>query len=365
MVLFLGLLGLTGCAQALQTASDSFDTMVGDLLSAGQDTYAENENVAIRILTATPSPEATPSPTPTMTPTPTPRPANMEPEGEKVDEWIYAKQAVNIRAKWNAESSIVGVLNENDQIHRVAILENGWSKVSYNSSYAYINSGYLTTERPAVLGTVHLDTTEYIYKAIFSGEDVELLDVQNILQKPDLPAGPEITCLAIVLNYFGEYVDHVFLTENYLTIAEPGTASPFDAYLGDPKVAQGSYGCYAPVLVDAAERYLRDRRNTRNKVVDVSGSTLEELLDYVKEGIPVIVWGTTNLVESKVTAEWVLDGKLIQWKGYEHCTVLMGYNKNKGTVIVADPLRGIVEFDMQKYFRRYQEQYMSAVIITE
>ena len=80
------LLGMTGCAQVLETASDRFDAMVGDLLSGGQDAYNDSENVAIRILTATPTPGPTLSPTPTLTPTPTPRPANMEPEGEKVDE---------------------------------------------------------------------------------------------------------------------------------------------------------------------------------------------------------------------------------------------------------------------------------------
>jgi uncharacterized protein YvpB len=184
------------------------------------------------------------------------------------------------------------------------------------------------------------------------------------LQKPDLPAGPEITCLAIVLNYLGDYVDKVYLAENYLTMAEPGTASPYDAYLGDPKVAKGSYGCYAPVITDAANRYFEDKGNTRKRAMDVSGSTLKELLTFVENGSPVLVWGTTNLVDSKVTAEWEIDGEVIQWQGYEHCTVLMGYNGTKETVIVADPLRGIVEFDMVKYYQRYAEQHYNAVIIS-
>lgn len=357
-------LGMAGCAEALETASDSFDSLVGDVLSGGQDSFNDNGNVTVRILTATPIPEPTLSPTPTLTPTPTPRPAYLEPEGEKVDEWVYASAAVNIRAAWNAESAIVGTLNERDQIHRVAILENGWSKISYNSEYAYVNSDYLTTQRPSVPGTIHLDTVDYTYDAILNGEDFIMLGVSNVLQKPDLPAGPEITCLTMVLNYLGDYVDKVFLAENYLTIAEPGTATPFEAYLGDPKVTEGSYGCYAPVIVDAANRYFSDKGNTRKRAIDVSGSTLEQLLAYVKNGTPVMVWGTTNLVETKVTAEWTVNGELLQWKGYEHCTVLMGYNNTRSTVIVADPLRGIVEFDMEKYYQRYKEQYSSAVIIS-
>ena len=356
--------GMAGCAQVLETASDRFDAAVGDLLSAGQDSYDDNGNVAIRILTATPSPEPTLSPTPTLTPTPTPRPANVEPDGEKVDEWVYASATVNIRAKWNADSLIVGALNENDQIHRVAVLENGWSKVSYNNEYAYVRSDYLTTQRPSVPGFVHLDTVQYAYNAVLNGEDVIMLGVQNILQKPDLPAGPEITCLTIVLNYLGDYVDKVHLAENYLVLAEPGTTTPFEAYLGDPKIAKGSYGCYAPVIVDTANRYFKDKGNTNKKAMDVSGSTLEELLGYVKNGTPVLVWGTTNLVATKVTASWEINGELLEWRGYEHCVVLMGYNQNRSTVIVADPLRGIVEYDMEMFYKRYQEQYESAMIIS-
>lgn len=355
---------MAGCAQVLETASDRFDEVVGNVLSTGQDSYKDSGNVAIRILTATPSPEPTLSPTPTLTPTPTPTPANIEPPGEKVDEWVYATTTVNIRSKWNSDSLVVGSMYENDRIHRVSILENGWSKVSYNSEYAYIRSDFLTTESPGVPGIVHLDTSQYAYDAILNNEDVILLGVKNILQKPDLPAGPEITCLAIVLNYMGDYPDKVSLAENYLTLAEPGTASPYEAYLGDPKVTEGSYGCYAPVIVDAANRYFADRGNTRKKALDVSGSTMEDMFNFVKNGTPVIVWGTTNLVESKVTAEWEVNGELIQWQGYEHCTVLMGYNASRETVIVADPLRGIVEFDMVKYYQRYAEQHYNAVIIS-
>jgi len=203
-----------------------------------------------------------------------------------------------------------------------------------------------------------------MYEAIKNGEEAVMLGVQNILQKPELPAGPEITCLAAVLQYLGDYVDKVTLAENYLTLAEPGTTTPFEAYFGDPKVSKGSYGCYAPVIVDAANRYFADKGNTRKKAMDVSGSTMEELLKFIDDGTPVMVWCTTNLVETKITAEWELDGELLQWRGYEHCVVLMGYNKTRSSIIVADPLRGIVEFDMNTFYKRYKEQYESAVIIS-
>lgn len=364
MVFLALLLGMTGCGTILETASERFDDVVGNLFATGQDSFEEDGKVTIRILTATPVPGPTDVPTPTLSPTPTPLPDDVEPAGETVDEWVYAASSVNIRSSWTTNSLILGSLNKNDMIHRIAVLENGWSKVSYNTGYAYINSDYLTTSRPGVVGTVHIDTNQYSYNAVMSGDDVMLLDVKNILQKPDLPTGAEITCLTIVLNYLGDYADKVYMAENYLTIAEPGTTSPYEAYLGDPKTSSESYGCYAPVIVDAANRYFSDKGESKKQALDVSGSSIDELLAYVKKGMPVIVWGTINMTASSKTTEWQIEDFVYRWREKSHCTVLIGYNKTKSTVIVADPLQGIVEYDMDTYYQRYKDLLYNAVVIS-
>lgn len=357
-------LGLaTGCEKALNTASETFDSLVGDLISAGSNPYEEDGEVAVRILTSTPTPEPTLSPLPTMPPTATPTPKGMPPANTAVDEWVYATSSVNIRAGWSTDYLIVGGLSANDMVHRVAILENGWSKISYNSEYVYVNSAYLTTQAPSRIATIHMDTMQYMYNAVINSEDVAMLGVQNILQKPELPACPEITSLAIVLNYLGHSVNKRELAENYLVTAEPGTVSPMEAFWGDPKTAEGTYGCYAPVIINAANQYFAEK-NIQMLALDVSGSTLDELFSYVKKGTPVIVWATTNMVPGKLGQTWEINGETLQWHSYEHCMVLIGYNKTTGTVIMADPLRGIVEYDSETFFTRYQDQYESAMIIS-
>jgi hypothetical protein len=35
---------------------------------------------------------------------------------------------------------------------------------------------------------------------------------------------------------------------------------------------------------------------------------------FVKNGTPVLVWGTTNLVATKITASWEIDGELLEWR---------------------------------------------------
>ncbi len=336
----------------------------GDIIDkrvAGGDQFENGVSVSILTPTPTPDPNFVPSPTPLIIATPTPM--TNEPESTIVDEWVYVKSAVSVRTGWSTNYNILTGIYENDCVHRVAVLENGWSKLAINGTYGYCNSAYLTDEKPRSVATTHVDIMDYTFKAALKGEDCYILSLKNILQKPDLINGPEITCLAMVLQYLGySNVTNTDLNEKYLVKAEPGTASPFNAYIGDPTTYDNSYGCYAPVIVNAAEAYFKDKRLDK-KAVDISGLELTDLLTYVNSGIPVITWCTTNLLATTNGTKWEIDGETITWKNYEHAVVLIGYNKTKGTVICADPLKGIVEYDMALFARRYNEQYKSACII--
>ncbi len=366
-----------GCGLAVfDNATQRFDTLIGDeiaeklgdtldnIVSGGDDAYGEEQGVTIRVLTPTPTedPYFLPTATPFIIATPTPM--SDEPAGKKVDEWVYATEAANVRSGWSTEYLISGGLMENDCVHRVALLSNGWSKISYNGNYAYVYGDYLTTEKPRRVGTVHLDVMEYTLEAANSGEDVYVLDVKNIMQRPELINGPEITCLATVLKYLGyDKVNKVTLSDEFLKKAEPGKATPFDAFIGDPKTGVNSYGCYASVIVEAANNWFKDK-NIQKKCIEVSGGTLEELLMYVKSGVPVICWTTVSLSPTSYGDSWDINGTTYTWRNNEHCVVISGYNKTKGTIIVCDPLKGLVEYDMNTFNVRYKEQYSNACIIT-
>lgn len=372
-ILLTMLISYGGCGFArLNGLTKRFDDAIGDdIVTAAGDFIDKRvssgdsfgEDVQLVLLTPTPSPDPNfvPSPTPLIIATPTPM--TNEPGGEIVDEWVYVKSAVNVRSGWSTDFLIAGGIYENDCIHRVAVLENGWSKLAFNGSYGYCNSDYLTTEKPDYVATKHLDIMDYTFRAALNGEDCFILNVASILQKPELLNGPEITSLAVVLKYLGySNVSKTELAEKYLTTAPAGTASPFNAYIGDPKTYENSYGCYAPVIVEAANAYFKDK-NLDKKAMDVTGSSMDELLDFVKNGTPVMTWCTTNLVATTYGVKWELEGETIQWRDYEHCVVLCGYNKSTNTVIVADPLKGLVEYDRDKFEKRYKEQYESACII--
>lgn len=79
-----------------------------------------------------------------------PEPAKPSVVFTEVNETVYAVSSVNVRTGPGTEHSKIGQLQTNQSVTRVGIGDNGWSKVYYNGSEAYIASNYLTTEEPHI-----------------------------------------------------------------------------------------------------------------------------------------------------------------------------------------------------------------------
>ena len=73
-----------------------------------------------------------------------------------------------------------------------------------------------------------------------------------ICQYPELPTGCEVTSLSMVFNHYGHPCDKCDIADYYLTKGEVGTVDFHEAFEGDPR-DESSYGCYANVIVKAAE----------------------------------------------------------------------------------------------------------------
>lgn len=65
----------------------------------------------------------------------------------RVDEIVYPKEEVRVRALNSMDSDVVGMLTVNDYVRRTAYSEN-WSQIEYNGYTAYVYKGYLTTNKP-------------------------------------------------------------------------------------------------------------------------------------------------------------------------------------------------------------------------
>ena len=81
------------------------------------------------------------------------------------------------------------------------------------------------------------------------------IKTDTILQLPELPTGCEITSLTMLLNHIGFDVSKHVLADNYLPKGEYRASNFNKVFVGDPHSTY-AYGCYAPVIVKAAKKYL-------------------------------------------------------------------------------------------------------------
>ncbi len=118
------------------------------------------------------------------------------------------------------------------------------------------------------------------------------IEMEVILQKPELPTGCESVALTMVLKQKGYPIEKTTIAEEYLIYNRDNYAS---GYVGDPST-YGGVGVYPPGLVNTANCFLKQRYQ-QHTAYDVSKLSLEELLPYVAAGNPVLLWLTSDLEE--------------------------------------------------------------------
>ncbi len=197
------------------------------------------------------------------------------------------------------------------------------------------------------------------------------IDMENILQLPELPVGCEITALTILLRHYGFDADKTDLAKNYLPISwgnaryEDGKTykdSFFDYFIGDP-FSRG-YGCFSGAIEKAANAYISDHGGGFT-VKNISGSHPDVLYDYLAQGTPVLCWATDGMIEPEYYETWYdnATGKQLDWYLNEHCFVLAGFNMDADLVTLNDPMKGIIDYNINKFETRYDQMYKQAIVI--
>ena len=197
------------------------------------------------------------------------------------------------------------------------------------------------------------------------------IEVNNIIQYPELPTGCESVALAILLNHLGFPADKMEIARNYLPKMEfywvDGQLYGADfktTFAGNPE-SENAYGCYAPCIVTAANSYLHDK-GYNAQVYDLTETSFDTLLaNYIDNDIPVLIWITgSNLHEPVYTDKWKTPaGDTVQWLAYEHCVVLTGYDREKSIIYVSDPQVGNTSYDYDKIKQRYIDLGKQSVYI--
>ncbi|MBO5226696.1 MAG: C39 family peptidase [Ruminococcus sp.] len=238
------------------------------------------------------------------------------------------------------------------------------------------------------------------------------IDVPEVLQGTELPTGSEITALTMVLNYLGFEVSKTELAMNYLTCADRGTATFSQAFIGSPFDSTG-LGCFAPVISNTAQKYLKSQNSGRNVKI-LNADSFDDVLLRIASGYPVMVWVNQDLepcqeeycftlygdglvsdaaseFKPAVTSDPVVSGvpavvtvkttvsttavttapaateplskQDIYWIPNATCVVLSGFDLNNGTVTVIDPAKGKVTYDMGMFKTSYNALYKQAIVI--
>lgn len=230
------------------------------------------------------------------------------------------------------------------------------------------------------------------------------ITIPVIYQDPELPTGSEVTALAMLLGYLGFDIDKVTLAENYLPCANRGEATFSQAFIGSPTTTEG-LGCFAPVIVETAQKYLSSQGSSRT-VKTLNADSFDDVLLRVASDIPVLVWINSNLelrqeeycftlygpggvtttttppatstvilgttapdpMSDETTAETTAITTSnykqdVYWIPNATCVVLTGYDTVNNTVTVIDPAQGETTYDMGMFKTSYNALYKQAVII--
>lgn len=185
------------------------------------------------------------------------------------------------------------------------------------------------------------------------------LDVDELLQLPELPTGCESVALTIALRYYGfDDLEKTTIADDYLVYSDNFVTG----YVGDPFSEDGA-GCYAPGIAETANRYLREKAPYL-EAKDITGSTRDELYRYLANGNPVVVWSGMYFADSIPSGMCeVYDGVEYEWRYNEHCIVLSGYDLERGIVEVSDPLEGKVARDAERFWELYEQMGSMAIVI--
>lgn len=231
-----------------------------------------------------------------------------------------------------------------------------------------------------------LDGKGYIkadYVSPYGNTSTKVLSVANIPQNSyvggsPLPTGCEVTSLSTLMNYLGfDECGKNSLANRFMPKGSIGSTDPNYAFIGSPE-SSSSYGAYANAIVRTANNYLSAYDVKNYSVKDITGTNMSGLYEQIDKGNPVLVWTTMYCTSSRTYgATWTLERGTyytepgtgtysFTWKRNEHCCVLVGYNKAKGTVILADVLEGdaLTEYTIPEFESAYRWLGNQAVVIS-
>ncbi|MHA7967652.1 C39 family peptidase [Paenibacillus sp. CAU 1782] len=352
--------------------------LTGIIVMRFSDQGGERQSSASLAVNSSSTASATPAPTPT----PKPKQGSIIITVTEEETGLPVVGAeISVKGTGSAEANAETLATGSDGTAKSGLLDYGTSyTVSLTgASSAYSIDQYETTVSigaPTQTTAISLGLMEHV-KEVARAEDGTVsvsksyMEIPVIMQKPELPNGCEITSLTAVLNFYGYTADKLDMADNYLPkegwVRKDGKLygpDPNKAYAGDPRMQPGGFFSFAPPIVDAAEAYIADNGGSHT-VTDITGSTREEIVEKLMQGIPVVAWTTLDLSAPKIGYFWYFNdtGELYNAPINLHVVVLNGYDVDTNTLHVMNPLEGQVSYSADTFFKSYELMGSHALIV--
>ena len=161
-------------------------------------------------------------------------------------------------------------------------------------------------------------------------------------QYPNYPNGCESIALYNLLRYYNINVTPEEIVEKLKKGDGPYWledtlygGNPEIEFVGDPRDIHG-YGVYQKPILEVANTF-------KPGMIDYTGHSLNEVLELVKNEIPVQVWVSINLRDTSICTHWIYSptGETINWICDLHSVVIVGYTNT--SVFVSDSYTGTIE----------------------
>lgn len=184
----------------------------------------------------------------------------------------------------------------------------------------------------------------------------QIANVPTFNQYPKYPTGCESVALYILLKYHqvATSVDDIInkLPKGSVPYIENNIkygGNPELEFIGSPYTSH-SYGVYEKPILNIASQYKAGIKNG-------TGKSLNEVLEIVKTGRPVLAWTSINLALPYISNQWTYKptNELIKWKAQEHAVVIIGFSNT--TVIISDPIGGTIKSQNRQTFENRYNYY--------
>ncbi|WP_084135332.1 cell wall-binding repeat-containing protein [Mesobacillus selenatarsenatis] len=174
-----------------------------------------------------------------------------------------------------------------------------------------------------------------------SNPSKKMLYAPLVKQMPELPRGCEVTSLSMLLQYTGVKADKMKLAREVRKSPTPlrwingkkHFGDPNEGFVGDMySFSKPGFGVFNKPIEELANKYLPGR------VVNLSGGSFDQVLDYVAAGHPVWVITTSwfSHVPDRYWETWYTPNGPIRITMKEHSVLITGYDSQY--VYFNDPL---------------------------